>query len=85
MFKKGVKITAYINRRGQVKLNPYEQESLYKLEVHTGRNYHNDGSPVMKNGKHQNLTKDQIIWRRGWLACRKGSQMAYASKHKKGR
>jgi len=75
---------ALINRKGQILLNPAELARLYSAEVKTGKDFRKDGSPVIaKNGKQKRLTKEEVAYRKGWLAHMNMTQKIYATKKAK--
>lgn len=74
----------YITRTGQILLNPSEKAAKYALEIKTKKAFTNDGyAKKDETGKQKGLTRDQLIYRAGYLDHQKDSNRAFKSKNKK--
>lgn len=74
---------AFVTRNGSVLLNPAEKSKKYSVELKTKKAFTNTGEIKLdkKTGKQKKLSKNQLAWRSGYLACRSDSGKAFKSKH----
>ncbi len=74
---------AFVTDTGAVLLNPAEKGLKYSLELKHKKALTNNGKRKFdeKTGKQIRLTKEQLAYRAGYLACASDSQKAFRSKH----